>query len=438
MSSEPNCGSSAGWAQKSLRRHMAVVLGATFALVGGVGGWAATQQIASAIIAPGVVVVDDNVKKIQHLTGGNISEIRIREGQHVKAGETLIVLDGTRLRASLSIVEKLLAQLYTKRARLQAESLKEKTLSIPEELAGLPGAGDFIRMQQELLISRLDGMVTMVGQLKSRQLQLDEEIIGFSMQIKASEDTLVSINKELSTQEKLFAQKAVSSQRVLQLTRERSVYEGERGEQIAKRSQSKGKKDEIDLQLSNLHLSRQTEISNDLTDTQALIFENEEKRRASQDELNRLEIISPVDGRALQLAVHTTNGVVNPGQDLVVIVPDSQKLTVEARIQTRDIDQLQVGQPVRLRFTAFNQRTTPEADGVVTNIAADAVVDQATRLTYYPVRVEPTKKSVEKLGSLLLYPGMPAEVFANINDRTVVSYLMKPFTDQIQHAFREE
>lgn len=427
-----------GWAQKSLRRHLAAVVAGSLLLVFGIGGWAYSQQIASAVVASGVVVVEGNVKKIQHFTGGNISEIRIKEGQEVKAGEVLFVLDGTKARASREMIEKLLAQLYTQRSRLMAEIKGEQTLVPPPEAKELPGVADFVTMEQDLLTSRRLSLEAMIEQLKSRQVQLDDEISGYEPQLRATDDALASAEQELGIQEKLFAQKAVGSQRMLQLRREKASYDSERSKLISARASALTRKGEIKAQLINLTQTRLTETSTSLADTQRLILENVEKLSSVQDEIDRLNITTPVSGHALQLAVHTKNGVISPGQDLVVIVPEDQQLIVEARIQTRDIDQIRPEQPVRLRFAAFNQRTTPEVEGRVINVGADAITDPSTRQLYYAVKIQPVAESMANLKGLDLYPGMPVEVFAHIAERTVISYLMKPLRDQVEHAFREE
>jgi len=428
----------AGWAEKSLRRHLIAVLAGSFLLVGGIGGWAYSQQIASAVIAAGVVVVDGNVKKIQHFKGGNVSEINVREGQEVKAGDVLFELDGTKEYSLRDMIEKSLAQLYVQRARLLAEIKGEEKVVAPPEAQGLPGLEDVLALEQDLLTSRRLSLDAMIEQLNSRQSQLDDEIRGYDLQLKSSDDAVASANQELDIQEKLLAQKVVGSQRMLQLRRERASYESDRSKLISARASALTRKGEIKAQLINITQTRLTETSTTLADTQRQILENTEKLSSVNDEIARLKITTPVSGHALQLSVHTKNGVIAPGQDLVLIVPEDQQLNVEARIQTRDVDQIYPGQEVRLRFAAFNQRTTPEVQGKVINIGADAITDPTTRQLYYPVKIQPVAESLAKLKGLNLYPGMPVEAFAHIEERTVMSYLLKPLKDQMEHAFREE
>ncbi|WP_331376699.1 HlyD family type I secretion periplasmic adaptor subunit [Sinorhizobium chiapasense] len=428
-------------ARRSLGRHMVAVSTLAIALVAGVGGWAATTELSSAIVAGGVVVVDDNVKKVQHLTGGIVGELLVREGDRVHAGQVLIRLDGTTVRANLAIVESTLAQLYARRARLQAERIGAVSFEVDKDLDKFisgAAATKLVDGEQRLFASRRSALIGMRDQLASRKAQLADEIEGLTVQLQAIEDALKLIAEELTGVDSLYGQGLVPMQRVTTLKRQRAELEGDRGQRIAARAQARGKSSEIDLQILQLDEDRRTEISKDLTDVEAKIAEYEERRTAASDQLRRLDITAPLSGRVYQLAIHTVNGVVNPGETLMLVVPEADDLTVEARVATHDIDQIHVGQPVEIRFSAFNQRTTPEVEAEVATIAPDLVTDERTGTSYYPLRIRPKKESLAKLNGLSLYPGMPAEVFIKIADRTVISYLTKPLTDQMRHAFRED
>ncbi|NRP72385.1 Type I secretion system membrane fusion protein PrsE [Ensifer psoraleae] len=428
-------------ARRSLGRHMVAVSTLAVALVVGVGGWAATTELSSAVVAGGVVVVDDNVKKVQHLTGGIVGELLVREGDRVEAGQVLIRLDGTTVRANLAIVESTLAQLYARSARLQAERIGATSFEIDEDLVELvsgAAATKLVDSEQKLFASRRSALTGMKGQLASRKAQLADEIEGLTVQLKAIEDALKLIAEELTGVDSLYGQGLVPMQRVTTLKRQRAELEGDRGQRIAARAQARGKSSEIDLQILQLDEDRRTEISKELTDVEAKIAEYEERRTAASDQLRRLDITAPLSGRIYQLAIHTVNGVINAGETLMLVVPEADDLTVEARVATHDIDQIHVGQPVEIRFSAFNQRTTPEVEAEVATIAPDLVTDERTGATYYPLRIRPKQESLAKLKGLSLYPGMPAEVFIKIADRTVISYLTKPLTDQMRHAFRED
>jgi membrane fusion protein len=428
---------------RSLGRHIAAVTILGIALVGGVGGWAMTTELSSAIVASGTVVVENNVKKIQHLTGGIVEQVLVKEGDTVKAGQILIKLDGTTVRANLSIVQNTLAQLYARRARLLAEQLGSDDFKIPENLneliSGTSTPGSVLEQsERKLFISRKNALVGMKSQLASRKDQLVDETKGLTVQLAAIEDALGLIGEELTGLDKLYGQGLVSMQRLTELKRNRAQLEGDRGARIAARAQAAGKSSEIDLQILQLDEDRRTENAKELTDVEGKIAEYEDRRIAAMDQLKRIDIRAPLDGRIYQLAVHTVNGVINPGEVLMLVVPGADGLTVEAKIATHDIDQIRLGQPVEVRFSAFNQRTTPIVEAEVVTIAPDLVTDQRTGMTYYPLRIKPKPESLTGLKGLTLYPGMPAEVFIKIADRTVISYLAKPLTEQIQHTFRED
>ncbi|WP_455270057.1 HlyD family type I secretion periplasmic adaptor subunit [Rhizobium herbae] len=428
---------------RSLGRHIAAVTILGIALVGGVGGWAMTTELSSAIVASGTVVVENNVKKIQHLTGGIVEQVLVKEGDTVKAGQILIKLDGTTVRANLSIVQNTLAQLYARRARLLAEQLGSDDFKIPENLneliSGTSTPGSVLEQsERKLFISRKNALVGMKSQLASRKDQLVDETKGLTVQLAAIQDALGLIGEELTGLDKLYGQGLVSMQRLTELKRNRAQLEGDRGARIAARAQAAGKSSEIDLQILQLDEDRRTENAKELTDVEGKIAEYEDRRIAAMDQLKRIDIRAPLDGRIYQLAVHTVNGVINPGEVLMLVVPGADGLTVEAKIATHDIDQIRLGQPVEVRFSAFNQRTTPIVEAEVVTIAPDLVTDQRTGMTYYPLRIKPKPESLTGLKGLTLYPGMPAEVFIKIADRTVISYLAKPLTEQIQHTFRED
>ena len=428
---------------RSLGRHITAVTILGIALVVGVGGWAMTTELSSAIVASGTVVVENNVKKIQHLTGGIVEEVLVKEGDTVKAGQILIKLDGTTVRANLSIVQNTLAQLYARRARLLAEQLGSDDFTIPEDLSqlisGTSTPGEVLEQsERKLFISRKNALVGMKSQLASRKDQIVDETKGLTVQLTAIEDALKLIGEELTGLDKLYGKGLVSMQRLTELKRDRAQLEGDRGARIAARAQAAGKSSEIDLQILQLDEDRRTENAKELTDVEGKIAKYEDRRVAAMDQLKRIDIRAPLDGRIYQLAVHSVNGVINPGEVLMLVVPGADGLTVEAKIATHDIDQIRVGQPVEVRFSAFNQRTTPIVEAEVVTVAPDLVTDQRTGMTYYPLRIKPKAESLKGLKGLTLYPGMPAEVFIKIADRTVISYLAKPLTEQIQHTFRED
>lgn len=427
--------------QRSLRKHTMFVGVLGLALVGGVGGWAATTTLSNAVVGEGTVIIDDNAKKVQHLTGGIVSELLVREGAHVKAGDVLVRLDGTSLRANLGIINSTLAQLYARRTRLQAERAGKQDLSVDDIAAsGVDVKVNKLLVDGELQLfeTRRSALAGMKKQLGERKGQLAQEIEGHNIQLKAAEDATALIDEEYQAINSLYEKQIVTMQRVNALKRQRVELDGNRGQRLAARAQAEGRISEINLQILQLDEDRRSENAKDLTELEANAAEMEERRVAILDQLKRLDVRAPMDGRIYQLAIHTVGGVVNPGEALMLLAPDTRSLTVEAKIATRNIDQISPGQKVDVRFSAFDQRTTPEVEGEVVSISPDIIVDQRTGVSFYPVRVKPTAQSLAGLKNLALYPGMPAEVFIKVADRSVVSYFMKPLTDQMNHTFREE
>lgn len=427
--------------QKSLQRHVLGVVSLSLILVGGLGGWAAMATLSNAVIGDGTVVIEDNAKKIQHLTGGIVSEIAVKEGAHVKVGDLLLRLDGTAVRASLGIVDSTLAQLYARRARLKAERVGKASFTAADltaEAIDIDANRSLIDGELQLFATRQSALVGMKKQLAERKNQLAEEIDGIGEQIKSIDSGLAIIAEEYKATNSLYAQQLVTMQRVNVLKRQRVDLEGSRGERVAARAQAEGKISEIDLQILQLDEDRRTDNAKELTQVESDIAQSEERQVALQDQLNRLELHAPMDGRVYQMTAHTIGGIVNPGDALMLLAPDVRALTVEAKIAPRNIDQIFPGQSVNIRFTAFDQRTTPEVAGTVSSISPDAVTDQRSGVTYYPIRILPYEKDVKKLKGMTLYPGMPAEVFIKIADRSVLSYFSKPLMDQINHTFREE
>ncbi len=427
--------------QNSLRRHIVFVSVLGLCLLGGVGGWAATASLSNAVVGEASVIIEENVKKVQHLTGGIVSELMAKEGAHVAAGDIVLRLDGTSLRANLGIVTSTLAQLYARRARLEAERLGNADFSSADLAASgidLAANKNLIEGEVQLFRTRRSALAGMKKQLEERKGQLAEEISGETLQIKAIDDASVLIDEEYKAINSLYEQQLVTMQRVNSLKRQRVELDGNRGQHIASRAQAEGKINEINLQILQLDEDRRSESAKEMAELEAKASEMEERRVALADQLQRLDVRAPMDGRIYQLSVHTVGGVVNAGETLMLLAPDSRDLTVEAKIAPRNIDQVRPGQAVDIRFSAFDQRTTPQVAGDVVAVSPDIVTDQRTGVGYYPVRIKPNRESLAKLPNMALYPGMPAEVFIKVADRSVISYFAKPLTDQISQTFREE
>jgi len=428
-------------ARYSIRRHLIVGLAVVVLLAGGLGGWASTAQISGALIAPGSVVVESNVKKVQHPTGGVIGELRARDGDVVKAGDVVVRLDDTVTKASLAIVTKNLDGLLARGARLEAEQRGLDKIVFPKTLlerADDPDVKAVMASESKLFEVRVNGRAGQKSQLRERVTQLNEEIAGLTAQEKAKDQEIALVEKELVGVRDLYDKHLVQLTRLTTLERDMARLSGERAQYVASRAQAKGKITETELQIIQVDKDMISDVSKDLRETNDKIGEFVERKITAEDQLRRVDIRAPQDGMVLQSTVHTVGGVITAGDAIMLIVPQADDLQVEAKVNPQDIDKLQVGQKTLLRLSAFNQRTTPELNGVVTRVSPDVTTDQRTGQSYYTIRISMPPEEVARLGDVKLIPGMPVEAFVQTGDRTLISYLIKPLSDQLMRAFREK
>ncbi|MFM9940448.1 MAG: HlyD family type I secretion periplasmic adaptor subunit [Hyphomicrobiaceae bacterium] len=423
-----------------LAGHFVAGFLAAIGLVGGVGMWAGHYEISGAIIAPGTVVADSNIKKVQHPTGGIVGEIRVREGDAVKVGDLLIKLDETQTRANLQIVTNLLAEMAVRQQRLMAERDGLPRSRLAATLAQKfqdPALAEMRAGELGVFDTRAKARAGQQAQLKERISQLLEEIAGLTAQRASKTREIDLLRKELSNVETLEAKQLVTINRMTQLRREEARIDGERGQLQASIAQARGRITEIELQILQIDNDLRTEVSKELREIQTKTAELSERRVAAEDQLTRVEIRSPQAGIVHQLAVHTVGGVITASEPVMMIVPEGDKLVVDARIAPQDRDQVHQSQQAFVRFPAFNQQTTPEVGARVQRIAADLTRETQTGVAYYLARLEISASEVERVGGMRLVAGMPAEVQMKTADRTALSYLLKPLTDQIHLAFRE-
>jgi HlyD family secretion protein len=424
----------------SIVRHALLGLVLIVLLVVGLGGWAATTDISGAVVSTGVVVVDSNVKKVQHPTGGVVGRLLVRDGDRVQAGDLLIRLDDTVTKANLAIVVKSLDELAARHARLQAERDDLDSVSFPDSLIARKNNPDVERVmieEHKLFDLRKEARRGQKAQLRERVAQLNEEIRGLKGQADAKQREFELINKELEAVRELWRKQLVPISRVTAVEREAVRIDGERNQLVASMAQSRGKITETELQVIQVDQDLRSEVAKELREIQAKSAEQVERKVAAEDQLNRIDIRAPQDGKVYQLSVHTVGGVINAGEPLMLLVPADDALIVEARVLPQAIDQVRAGQHAALRFSAFNVRTTPEIFGTVSTVSPDISQDQRTGVPYYVVRISMTKDETARLGDLRLVPGMPVEAFIQTDDRTVMSFFVKPLQDQISKAFRE-
>lgn len=412
-----------------------VVVSALFAgvLVFGIGGWAAQAKLSGAVITQGQVAVSQQVKLIQHRDGGIVSEIAVKNGDHVRKGDVLIRLDETQTRVELTIVRGQLQQFYAMRARLTAERDGEPVVSFE----GLD-LTDVLKASERKLFEANRRMITnQEAQMRLQIEQLEEQIGGLKAQTDSSDKEKAIVEKEIAKLDGLAKSGLVPVSQHRDLQRQMARIDGSKGELVARVAEAVGQIGELRIKLMSIDQNNRKEAQAQIVNIEAKIAELSEREVAARDRLSRMDVRAPVDGLVYDLQVHTIGGIIASGASVMSIVPEDDDMTVEIRIAPADIDRIAPGQKSRMRFVAFNQRTTPELEGEVDIVAAATSVDRATAQPYYLATVSITDR-LDKLGGRKLMPGMPVEVFVQTEERTAISYITKPFTDQMMRAFREE
>lgn len=411
------------------------LLGVSF-LVWGIG-----TTLDAAIVAPGQIEVESNRQIVQHPDGGVVASIAVTEGQSVAAGDLLLSLDGNLLSSELAIVEGQLFESRARRARLEAERDDAPAVSVPPDLAALAAdradVAEQLDGQLRLFDARRDTLARQTEQLARRKDQTQSQIAGIDAQAAALATQLDLIEQELADQQSLLDKGLAQSGRVLALQREQAGLQGQIGELAAARAQAEGRETEFDLEILRLAAARREEASTLLRDIGSSELELAERRRALTERVARLDIRAPVAGTVLGLAVTTPRAVIRPADPILYIVPQDRPLVIAAHISPIHVDEIQVGQSVRVVLPAFPSRTTPELEGILALVSADALVDQATGQSYYRAEVTLPPDQLRRLGDLALLPGMPVETYIRTGARTPMAYLLQPFTDYFRKAFRE-
>lgn len=429
--------------QSLLSARKSVIIGSITAgiLVFGFGLWSVATEISGAIVASGQLEVSQNRQIVQHPDGGVVAEIAVKEAQEVKAGDLLIRLDGALVKSELAIVEGQLFEVMARSARLEAERDDAAEPVFTGEIAELaktnPEVAALIEGQRSLFQSRRDTVVKQSEQLQKRSAQIAAQIEGVDAQVASLSEQLALIEQELSDQRTLLEKGLAQSSRVLALEREASRLQGSVGELTSSRAQAEGRATEVELEVLRLAAVRREEANTQLRDIGAKVLELAERRRALTEQIARLEIRAPVSGTVLGLAVTTPQSVIRAAEPLLYLIPQDRPLVINAQVQTIHVDEVHVGQRVRLMFPAFSARTTPEIFGHVTSVSADALVDERAHAAYYKAEIVLDEGEMDRLEGLTLIPGMPVEAFIETGARSPMAYLLKPFTDYFKVAFRE-
>jgi len=426
----------------SARRPVMIGVISLAVLVGGFGFWAVQATIAGAIIASGRLEVDRNRQVVQHPDGGVVSEILVDEGDTVTLGQPLIRLDAKLLQSQKLIVEGQLFELMARRGRLEAErdGLDEVQFDtgLLAEAEGMSMVNDLIAGQERLFHARRDSVAREIEQLEKRRGQIRDQVVGIKAQQASLNVQLDLIREELSNQQTLFDRGLAQAGTVLNLRRTAANLDGTLGELTASEAQAAGRITEIEIEILKLGTRQREEAITRLRDLQYRELELAEQRRSLQERLERLHITAPVSGIVYGLQVHTPRSVIRPADPVLYLVPQDRPLVIAARVDPIHIDQIFVGQTVSLRFSALDQRQTPELFGTVTQVSADAFEDQASQASFYRAEIVLNEGEFARLpeGTTLI-PGMPVESFIRTDDRSPIAYLVKPLADYFTKAFRE-
>lgn len=424
-----------------VRGSLMMGLIAVAVLFGGFGLWAWQSRIAGAVVAPGQVEVEQQRQIVQHPDGGVVERIAVTEGQAVEAGQLLIRLDGALLSTELTIVEGQYFEILARRGRLEAERGDSEEIEFPalltEAAAGNEDLQQLLNGQRSLFETRRDTLRQSLEQLHKQSDQVSAQVVGIDAQITALGKQRELIGEELEDQESLLSRGLAQASRVLALQREAVRLDGQLGELQANRAAAETRQTELDIQRLRLTAERREDAETQLRDLGYRELELAERRRGLTEQVSRLDIRAPVAGIIYNLQVTTPRSVVRPAEPLMYIIPQDRPLVIGARLATIHVDEVSIGQPVVLRFSAFSSRTTPEIDGRLERISADALTDEATRAPYYRAEVTIPPEERAKLGDLALIPGMPVEVYIQTGERSPLAYLVKPLADYFNRAFRE-
>lgn len=425
----------------SVRLTMLAGLLGMLALFGGIGGWMAIADIAGAIVANGAVAVHGRPKVIQHLDGGIVSDIRVTDGDLVKRGDLLVRLEETMLKASETIHVRRLEEALAERSRLEAERDVKEQIAWPqdfEKTLGVTPPAEVKTSQTRLLQVRRESRHGQRARLEEKIAQFDNQITGVKGLQTAKQQQIAFIDRELRGLRQLHEQGNTTLNRLLALERQRAELSGQLAEHGSELSRIQNAISEARINILQLEREFLESVLAELRKRDQEINEVVQQLTATRAQLSRVEVRAPVSGRVHQMSVFTLGGVVSPGASILQIVPENEAVEVEVQVATQFIDEVYNGQPARIRFTAFNQHATPELAAVVKTISPSSVVDEKTGGAYYRVWLNVAEGELSRLGSQRLLPGMPAEVFIKTRDRTALNYLVKPLTDQISRAFREE
>lgn len=412
-----------------------------FTLISGLLAWSFLAPIQGAVIAPGSVIVEGKPKTLQHLAGGIVGEILVRDGDIVQAGDIVMRLDPTSLTANRNLLQKRLNETRAHVARLKAErdnASKINWSDIFPDYKTQSFVNLIIEDQTKLFDARRQAFTGEINQLQKQIQQSRQQILGLTAQIESNENQVSLITEELTGLKALFDQGYVSQTRVLALEREQAALTGQIASFKSDISRTNTAIGEIEIQMLQVRRNQQETVLTELRSSEAEINDIKEQLITAVHDVKKIEIIAPISGIIHNMAITTVGGVISPADPIMDIIPDTGRFIIETQVEPISIDQIYLGQPTTVRLSAFNQRTTPELNGKVIGISASTLIDPISGFPFYTVKVTIPEDELKRLKGLALVPGMPAEAFMQTDKRSAINYLLKPATDQLSRAFREE
>ena len=416
--------------------------------VGGFGVWSALAPLESAALASGVVAVESYRKTIQHLEGGIVTQILVKDGDYVIEGQPLVQLDDTRARTTYAAVEGQLWDAIARESRLIAERDGKGSVTFPASLLARAdqdsAASQVITGQQMIFAARRTLLDSKIAAIRQRIEQSNEEIRGFRAQDAAAQTKLGLITREIGDVRWLLVKGLERRSHLLQLERDRADIEGNRGQLVAQVARAQQTIAEAEVNILTLQHDHANEVVQQLRETEAKVHELQEQLQAAADVLSRIEVRAPEGGVVTDLRVHTPGGVIKPGEPLLDLVPRADRMVIKARVRPEDTDSVRAGLPALVRLLPYKQRRTPPVEGTVVYVSADRLVDdrpeagQPPGQPYYQAKIEVNEAALQKLPGVELIPGMPAEVMIKTGKTTVALYALAPILDSFDRAFREK
>ncbi len=424
----------------NVSRYIMAGLITILSVFGVLGAWAAIAPLHGAVIATGFIKVDTNRKTIQHLEGGIVKQILVRDGDRVQEGQPLIVLQDERVGATLDLLQGQLDSELARAARLRAERDNQEAIEYPADLlarSDFPAVAEIMRSENAFFTTKRESLAEQIELLKQQIGEAQQQIAGLKSQIDAEEQGAKYLQEEIAANEKMEKKQYVQRTHILSLKRGIEEYEARKGEHLADIAMARQRITELELKIIDLKNAQVREAADKLTLSQAAINDILERLRPARDATSRQSVTAPIAGTVVNLKIFTEGGVIGPREPILDIVPEDNPLIIEARVRVDDIDDVKLEQEADIRLSAYKARSTPLILGHLIYISADRLIDETTGEPYYNTHIEVDQASLEEAGSLEMYPGMPAEVYIKTGARTALDYILAPITQTLRRSMRE-